>query len=100
MRRLLQDAGVEMSASKSDYASKKPHLYVDQFDADEAVARWARLELPEHAAARLGIAGSTLRGWLRQAGHVSPGRRVPWRLEPELLAAVYAAHRPAARVAA
>lgn len=74
---------------------RNPWCAVDPIEANEAVARWCRLETVATAARRHGCSSDTLRRMLRAAGLLPPAdpiHRIPARLDPAQVDAVLAAH--------
>ncbi len=92
--------------SRAKNGAGHPHFIVSPSEVDTAVADWLAAETVAEAAERLGIAGATLRHWLRQAGieRKRPGgrprlnSRPHWRVSPEEIELAIA-HRATARAA-
>ena len=62
-------------------------------DVDAAIAHWNATEVVALAAAARGVAGSTLRRWLKVAGHVPPRRGTTWRVATVTIDRVVKAQR-------
>lgn len=92
-RGMFQWAEVKMTSFR--YSGKNPKRFcVDEVEALEAAARWAKSEVPEQASDRLNVSAGTLRKWLQRDGHYIPNKANPrrFRADPEFYDRLYAKH--------
>lgn len=91
LRVILNAAKVEIHPWVSrPNGSKRCRAYVDAFDVDQAVAKWAGTETVQAAALARGLRHDTLRKALKRAGQHPPAKRHMWRLPSEKIDAVVA----------
>lgn len=62
---------------------KGAHQALEPDDVDEVVNTWSRSETVRDAARRYGVADTTMRIWLRDAGKQAPPKGQYWRMMPE-----------------
>jgi hypothetical protein len=72
--RIIRWAEVVTTATpvKPGALNRQRRYYVDPFDVDEAVKKWLATETIDAAARRHGVAGNTMRYWLKRAGLLHP----------------------------
>lgn len=78
---------------KPGAAARRHYHFVDSFDVDRAVEKWAESEIVTVAARRHGLCGETLKQWLIAAGHRPPARKKTWRLASSLIDGMVAERR-------
>lgn len=100
LRRILEAHGADIivlsgAGIKAKRGTKQ--CIVSRVEVDDAVADWCASETPESAAKRCGVSATTLRQWLRDAGHESPFPGAIWRVPTRVIDEVVAQRRPEGR---